>query len=158
MFSVDSTFSEDEGGTQPFDSFLRDLLRAADHVQDYRPAFHLIADDFRDLVDEQFTTFGHGAWPDLSPRYEEWKRRVRPGRPIMVFDGTLRKQLTVPGGGGVEEYNAKSMLLGTGLPYAEAHQRGQGHMPRRQLIPHISEERVRAWTKIIQRHIIEGPE
>ena len=33
-------------------------------------------------------------WPPLSPEYAERKRKLRPGRKILVYDGNLRQSLT----------------------------------------------------------------
>jgi hypothetical protein len=48
---------------------------------------------------QAFTTEGATSgsrWPDLSPRYAAWKRKVRPGRKILVFSGDTRERFLMP--------------------------------------------------------------
>lgn len=94
-------------------------------------------------------------WPALSPRYAGWKARVRPGAPLMVFDGDLRRSMTSPRGG-VFEVSATGFEVGTDVPYARYHQDGGGSLPRRLLIGDVTREQKRALVKMLQRDIVEG--
>lgn len=37
-----------------------------------------------------------GRWPKLSPGYAKWKRRVFPGKKILVLSGEMKERFTVP--------------------------------------------------------------
>jgi hypothetical protein len=39
---------------------------------------------------------GSGRWPKLSPGYAKWKKRVFPGRKILVLSGEMKERFTVP--------------------------------------------------------------
>lgn len=83
-----------------------------------------------------------GGWPPLSPRYAAYKARVRPGRPMMVFNGALRKSLTPSTIGGAVNNNPgavfrpgpTSMEIGSSIKYARAHQLGLGRLPQRRIV------------------------
>ncbi len=55
---------------------------------------------FRPNERKLFSTQGASGgrrWKPLSPAYKKWKRKKRPGRKIMTFDGKLRDSLTKKG-------------------------------------------------------------
>lgn len=122
------------------------LSRFGENVRDMRPFWiDVFAPQFFADQRENFETFGGkvGGWPPLSPRYAAYKSKVRPGRPLMVFDGWLKTSLTSKGGpiGAVrnERFSvfkpmAQSLLIGSSAPYAKAHQLGLGRLPQRRII------------------------
>ena len=74
-----------------------------------------------------------GAWAALSPSYAAWKEGVRPGMPILQFDGALRAALTTAAAANAHrEWTAANFVFGTaGLPYASFHQTGTSRMKPR---------------------------
>jgi len=77
---------------------------------------------------------GGGRWQSLSPSYAKRKRRLRPGRKILVWDGDLRKSLTRRGGEHIQRsYRSRRWVLsvGTSNRVAEYHETGGGNLPRR---------------------------
>jgi len=96
-----------------------------------------------------------GKWAPLSPPYARFKARVRPGRPLLVFDGDLRREMTVPGKG-VYEVGNGSMTVGTDLPRAAYHQNGTPNMPARPLMGPARKADTRHFAKILQRWIQES--
>lgn len=122
------------------------LSRFAENVRDMRPFWiESFAPRFFADQRENFESFGGkvGGWPPLSPRYAAYKSKVRPGRPLMVFDGWLKTSLTSKGGpiGTIrhERFSVfkpmpTSLLIGTSAPYAKAHQLGTSRLPQRRII------------------------
>lgn len=144
-------------GAEPF---ARTLRRFSDHLEDATPAFEAMAEYQVGTVNarqfaEQGTAETGGKWAPLSPPYARFKARVRPGRPILVFDGDLKREMTVPGKG-VYEITRRGMTVGTDLPYAKYHQRGTGSMPARPLMGTPREADTRQFEKILQRFIVTG--
>lgn len=143
-------------GAEPFARVLR---RFSDNLADATPAFEAMAEYQVGTVNaRQFAEQGSaetGKWAPLSPPYARFKARVRPGRPILVFDGDLRKEMTVPGKG-VYEIHRRGMTVGTDLPYAKYHQKGTPNMPARPLMGPPREADTRQFEKILQRFIVTG--
>jgi hypothetical protein len=100
------------------------LAEYADTIDDWRPAFREIEKLFYAHERNLFRTIGKGRsrdqWPqwealsDRGPRggYKAYKKRVRPGRPILVFDGTLRRAATGGSGAIKGRITKTSMLVG----------------------------------------------
>jgi phage gpG-like protein len=147
--------SFDSGGAEPFAL----LLRRWDHnIQDARPAFEAMARHQLTVNARQFKEEGTsetGRWAPLSPLYGRWKARVRPGKPLLVFDGDLKKTMTVPGKG-IYIVRPTSMTVGTAIPYAKYHQNGTPNMPARKLIGEPRKADSARFGKILQRWIIES--
>jgi hypothetical protein len=73
--------------------------RFGEGVKDWRPVFKLIAEDYRKGEIEQFATqggSGSGGWKQLSEKYGKWKEEQKPGTPLLVFNGFLRKAAINP--------------------------------------------------------------
>ena len=94
------------------------LVQWADVVDDWRPAFRDIEKLFYRHERELFATSGRGKssqrwpkWEKLSKRYGAYKKRVRPGRPILTFDGALRRAAS-GGSGSIRRVRRDSLLLG----------------------------------------------
>lgn len=142
-------------GFKPFASL---LTRFQDHVQDAEPVFQAMADYVRTMNQKQFDKQGayYGAlWSPLSPKYGAWKARVRPGKPILEFDGTLRESLTQRPFG-IDEITSKSMTVGTGLDYAPYLQNGTKRMPARPILGRPTREDTKQWAKMMQSFIVKG--
>jgi phage gpG-like protein len=86
-----------------------------------------IADDFRQMVAEQFATRGESGgtpWADLAP---STRRRKKSGAGILSNTGALFNSLVDPDAPGhVEAGDNLSLEIGTDLPYAMFHQTGAG--------------------------------
>jgi phage gpG-like protein len=139
------------------DAFALQLRRFEHNIGDATPAFEAMARFQVGTVNaRQFKERGTvetGRWAPLSPLYGRWKARVRPGKPLMVFDGDLKRSMTVPGKG-VYIVRSNMMTVGTAIPYAKYHQKGTPTMPARKLIGKPRKADTREFAKILQRHII----
>lgn len=116
-------------------------------------AEHVRTTVFRRTFDQQ--GLDGARWASLSPRYAAHKARVRPGRPILQFDGDLVESMTTPRGGIAEAWDT-GFTVGTDVPYARFHQDGTPTMPARPMVGPLQQRDKRQLVKIIQRHIIEG--
>jgi phage gpG-like protein len=79
-----------------------------------------------------FTNEGEGEWLPLTPRYATWKAKHYPGEPLLSVTGRLRRSLVsrdTPES--VYEADARSLTVGTIVPYAVYHQAGTSRMVRR---------------------------
>jgi phage gpG-like protein len=151
-----SVLSFDSAGAEPFSLVLE---RWQDNLGDARPAFEAMAQyQVKTVNGRQFREEGSvetGKWAPLSKDYGRWKARVRPGRKIMVFDGDLKRSMTVPGKG-IYIVRSTSMTVGTSVPYAIYHQKGTPMMPARPLIGAPRKKDTRQLGKILQRWIVES--
>ncbi|QKY78961.1 hypothetical protein Jinkies_13 [Arthrobacter phage Jinkies] len=148
-----ATLSFDSAGAQPFTLTLQ---RWQQNLGDASPAFEAMALHQLAVNARQFNARGTaetGKWAPLSPLYGRWKARVRPGKPLLVFDGDLKKTMTMPGKG-IYIIRPTSMTVGTAVPYAKYHQNGTPTMPARKLIGDPRKSDTREFGKILQRHII----
>jgi phage gpG-like protein len=151
-----SVLSFDSAGAEPF---VKVLERFQHNLGDATPAFEAMAQYQKKTVNaRQFDEQGSvetGKWSPLSPPYGRWKARVRPGRPILVFDGDLRREMTTPGKGVYQVWRS-GMTVGSDLPYAQYHQNGTPGMPARPLIGTPRKQDTRHMVKILQRFIVES--
>lgn len=133
------------------------LARWQHNIEDATPAFEAMAQYQTKTVNaRQFAEQGTvetGRWSPLSPPYARWKARVRPGRPILVFDGDLKREMTVPGKGVYQVWRS-GMTVGSDLDYAKYHQNGTPGMPARPLIGTPRRQDTREMGKILQRFIV----
>jgi phage gpG-like protein len=152
---VPALISFQGAGLEPFS---RELRKYGDNLGDTTEAFEAMAQYQVGTVNKrQFDEQGSaetGRWSPLSPPYARFKARVRPGRPLLVFDGDLRREMTVPGKGVYEIGNGR-MTVGTDLPHAKYHQNGTPTMPARPLMGPAREADTRHFGKILQRWIQE---
>lgn len=148
--------SIDGAGAAPVSLMLR---RWEHNLGDTTQAFEAMAEYQVGTVNKrQFDERGSaetGKWSPLSPPYARFKARVRPGRPLLVFDGDLRREMTVPGKG-VYEIGNGSMTVGTDLPYAKYHQKGTPNMPARPIMGPARRSDTREFSRILERWIIES--
>lgn len=144
----------------------RELRRFTERARNMRPVWNHLTNDFLRIERRQFASegaYGAGGWAPLSPIYREWKERAYPGRPIMVLSNALKRSLTRKPLG-VQRYTETSMELGTSVPYARHHQRGNPrhnafgkivNLPARPVVALTEDDRVR-WVKDVQRWIVTG--
>ncbi len=140
-------------------------------LADLSPALREIADDFREMVAEQFATQGSAGGTPWAPLAASTLRRRRgAGVGILYVTGALLRSLVEPGARAhIEEIDGGSISLGSSLPYALFHQTGtgrgfgqsvvsaparRGDLPMRPVIV-ISGERSDAWVEIVRRHLEE---
>ncbi len=102
-----------------------DLLQA--QLGDLSPSMGLIAEDFRQMVAEQFASAGAAGgtpWAALAP---STLKRKRGGAGILQASGALLDSLTDPESPDhVEMIGNQSLAIGTDLPYANFQQTGAG--------------------------------
>jgi hypothetical protein len=110
------------------------LTALAAQITDLRPLWALTRIKANGWLREQFETegdFGGRAWAPLSPVYRETKANLKPGNPILVFNGALKRAATA-----LRPVSTPRMLmLFVDDPKAEWHQDGTSRMPARQIIP-----------------------
>lgn len=144
-------------GSAGFDDFSLTLDRFRGNVLDAKPVFQAMAEFQVGTVNKrQFDGQGTpetGAWAPLSPPYARYKARVRPGRPILVFDGNLREAMTVPGKGIFEVTNT-GFVVGTDIDYAKYHQNGTPLMPARRILGSPRKKDTQQMVKMLQRWIV----
>jgi len=143
-------------GTKPVTAVLQ---RWQNNLGDATPAFEAMASYQKKTVNaRQFKEQGSvetGKWSALSPPYARWKARVRPGRPILVFDGDLKREMTVPGQGIYDVWRS-GMTVGTDIEYAIYHQKGTPGMPARPLIGEARRRDTLHFAKILQGWIVNA--
>ena len=144
-------------------------------LADATPALRRIADDFREMLTQQFASQGRAEgtpWAALAP---STARRRGPGATILYSTGALLRSLRDPGAPDhVEELAYQSLTLGSRLGYALYHQTGAGRgfgltqlsapapsgtgrgraLPRRPIIV-LSGARTERWVEMVRQQIEE---
>lgn len=124
-------------------------------LEDWSPLWNDFAEAFAKREAIWFDRQGEGSWADLSDPYAEWKAKVRPGKPKLVFDGDMRASLTSVGH--VILGQSKTMLsLGTTDPKAKFHQKGTSKMPARPVLVPVLRLKA-AFARLLHRHIEYTP-
>jgi len=121
------------------------------------PALREIAEDFREMVAQQFASEGRAEQTPWPPRkLAGGAARARSARPrpadgpLLVRSGALRASLIGPSAPEhLEEADQRTLTLGSRLPYAMFHQTGTRRLPARPLLV-LSDERARRWTGIVR--------
>lgn len=137
----------------------RDLTRWAHAAEDMSPAFADIYDDFRKVERRQFDSegsYGSGGWAPLRP--STVASRSGSAHPILrsvgADSGRLRRSLTTKGArDAIARLTSDELVMGTKTPYAQFHQRGTKHMPRRRIVE-LTEADKKRWAKIIQAYLV----
>ncbi|MCC6131042.1 MAG: phage virion morphogenesis protein [Acidobacteria bacterium] len=142
--------------------FVRGFNRFAEEMKDLREPFGVIAQDYAEIAERNFTAEGSPVkWAPLSPRYARRKARLRPGRPILQFDGTLYASLRGvadgSGPGTVRQIYPRRAELGTIVPHAIYHQKGTRFMPAREP-EQLTERDKERWARILHEWVIKGLE
>lgn len=115
------------------DSIARPLTKRMEGLRDFRPAFRVIAAEFREMEQVHWNTAGgySGGWAALNPRYSRYKARKVGARGILVRSGALRTAALRPDVTmGVKTLNIRVHNKKLGW-----HQFGTPHMPARPVVP-----------------------
>jgi hypothetical protein len=104
---------------------LLDLRRVS--IEDMTPPIREFGDFLvRFHIPYQYSSLGSPAkWPPLSPKYKRYKERVRPGAPLLVFNGTMKA------GFGYDVRGRGDLFIRNTQEYARYHQTGTRKMPAR---------------------------
>ena len=115
--------------------FKNSLNKAIKNIGDMRfPLGEISRDIFKTTI-QNFTLKGSGKYPPLSKRYRDFKKRVKPKAPILVFSGALRDSVTKKGNKDTILKIGKQFLIqGTKIPYAKYIQEGTKKMPIRKFL------------------------
>jgi phage gpG-like protein len=135
----------------------RELLAMTERIENVFPAFEAIATLFAEGEKKQFESegeWGSGTWSPLSPKYAAWKLRRFPGTKILERTGALKTSLTTRPFG-IEQITARSMRLGSAVPYGRYHQDGGPRLPKRPPLA-MPEVQRRAIVKVLQRWVRTG--
>lgn len=142
------------------DEAARELGKWSTSLRNPRPAFEDMMDYLAAEQKDWFATKGEGSWPQLSEPYRTWKKKRFPKRGILHGPDTrghrglqLRDQLTKRPFG-IERVAGNSFTIGTDLPYADAHQKGEGRLPVRKPLKPLSPAMISALENILKTHIV----
>ncbi len=134
----------------------REILDMGDRALDARPAFRLIADDFRQFERARFDSRGEGTWRPLAPSTIAEKARKGQDPRILHATGRLRASLTErEDPDAYERIFPNFMLFGSSVPYAHYLQTGTRKMPARKPLGFTEEQKVTT-LKHLQRYIVHG--
>lgn len=117
--------------------FRRAFNRVGDHISDLRDVWARVQPAFYKIEEEQFKSEGvkgGGRWKALSPAYAKRKRRLYPGKPILQASGKLYAAMTSESPDSILIKTKDEFAVGTSLPYALAHQKGSGKLPKRPVV------------------------
>lgn len=125
----------------------------AKQLDDFRPLWDLLEENFYEtagyLFDSEGASGEHGKWAPLSPRYAAYKAAKWPGRKILERTGLLRESLTKRGAAGqFLTQDQGTMIIGTTVKYAAAHQFAKKRPIRRPIDP--SKNDVERWAMIAE--------
>lgn len=143
-----------------------DLERLRINGMSTKPAMAQIAQVITDANRDQFRQQGAhygNRWAPLSPAYKLYKTRVRPGRPILMFDGRLKKH-TAPvlaKNAGIYRVNNRKAEVGlhySQVPYAKSHQEGTKRMPARPIMGTPTRQDQKRMTKAMHAWLMNGLE
>ena len=105
------------------------MASLAGRIADLRWLWPQLAGEFYKREQAFFNAEGEGQWAALSEQYGKWKARYYPGQPLLRLTGNLSRSLiarTSPDA--VFEPEARTLTLGSSVPYAAAHH--YGYPPR----------------------------
>jgi phage gpG-like protein len=136
--------------------FDRTLTRFTELVDDLRPIWPGVLEDFREIEKQQFAGQGigdGGRWQPLSAAYAKIKAQEYPGKPILRRTDRLYNSLT--GNTADTSINAqpRRLSIGTRVFYGRFHQRGGGRLVQRRPIDLNEAQRTRL-VKTIQRRLL----
>ncbi|OLT09323.1 hypothetical protein BJF77_11080 [Kocuria sp. CNJ-770] len=143
---------------------MHDLTRFRQNITRAKPAFEGMAEHVANMQRHQFNTegkhYGPG-WAALSPGYQRWKAKRRPGRQILVFDGDLMAAAAPTSARGFDIYRINNRRMEVGVsdamtPHAKFHQDGTVNMRPRPIMGRPTRADQKALTKILHQHLIKG--
>lgn len=130
-------------------ALIRKLGKLKVDLRDFTGEMKRIGEYFvRFFTVEVFATEGDvfgEQWPQLSPRYELWKRVKYAGRGILVRSGKLQKGYRI-------NYGSDFARIYNPVEYAIYHHQGGARLPRRPLVK-IDEERKRYIIDVIKQAV-----
>lgn len=99
------------------------------------------------------------AWQKLSPRYAEWKRKVKPGRRILVFSGDMKERYTGAGANHIRRFiRPFTYAFGVISDKAWRHETGTGEgkqrLPRRSVL-HKSAADLREFVETLKQFYVK---
>lgn len=116
------------------EDYQRRLRGFAAQLVDLRPFWPTAARIARGWLKRQMDSegsWGGDPWEPLSPSYAAYKAATRPGRPMLWYDGPLRRAVFAPR----RIARPDSLELVIEEPKAAFHQEGTRRMPARPIIP-----------------------
>lgn len=141
-------------------SFAAVLDRYREAIEHPEPALERVMSDLEAAADAGFAAGRRplgGKWAALSSNYAAYKRVVRPGAPILTFDGDLRASLgRARGAGAIRVVSGQRMRYGTSISYAAYHQKGTPGMPARPVLPSGGARLQVLISKALHEHIINS--
>lgn len=137
----------------------RRIMRAGERGMDMRPIFHVLSDDWEDIMDEHFETEGARSgrrWRSLSDSRIAQKAAQDLDPRILHATLDLRKSLTShPVWGSIKQVRPHSLLRGTSIYYAEYHHEGTRRVPQRRVFVFTNRDRA-AWHDVMTDFVING--
>lgn len=139
--------------------FDRTFQRLDASFDDLRPIWPDVRDKFWQLEKAQFDSEGgsgrNGKWKKLSARYAAEKvRSYGGGLKIMQATGDLRASLTGQTADTIYRTTKEDITIGSSLPRAGWHHRGDGRLPQRKLID-LSDRQREDLMKVIQAGLVK---
>lgn len=136
------------------------LDRWRDAIQNPEPALRKVMIDLEDWSDAGFAAGRRpmgNRWAALSSNYRIYKSIVRPGAPILTFDGDLRASLgRARGDGAIRSIRGNRLTYGTRIHYAVYHNKGTRNMPARPVLPANGKILQGLVARAMQEHILES--
>ena len=128
-------------------------------LKDFSDIFKAWGKDFRERQHSVFRSEGafegRQRWQELSPAYKDWKDIYYPGANILERTRRLWDSLVSEGDPDhVYSVSKDEFKIGTSVPYAIFHQRGQG-VPQRKVIQ-LTEPQKTDWTQICRKEVWEN--
>jgi phage gpG-like protein len=102
-----------------------------------------------------FTLKGDGKYEELSTLYKKRKSRIKPSAPIMVYSGALRDSIVGDTKDSILRVTEFSAVIGTSLPYAAYHDRGNENLPMRKPL-FLTKKMVEQMIKTYEANIEKG--
>ena len=148
-------------GADPLKATTDEVVKRANAPFTLTRAGKLLSKDFHAHMRQTFSKGGRSKykWAPLTDNppgrgYASYKRRVRPGRSLLVFDGDLKASLT-GGSKGIYDARARHLVLGSRVPYARYHQDGTRRMVARPLFI-LTRGVNERWSDIVRDEIFKG--
>lgn len=106
-----------------YQSALAQVKRITKGLQDFRVPLTEMHKEYIKSARKNWTDEGSPVkWAKLNPDYKRWKQKVKPGRPILVFTGKLRKSVLGKSRHTIRVIKRKFAEFGTKHPLAGIHQ------------------------------------
>ena len=137
----------------------RQLFRGAAAAGNMKPVLEEVGLDMMYVIGLNFASQGRrggGSWRQLTPEWLARKMAAGLSPEILVATGALHDSMTQPGDPDqFYQVTNRSIKLESRLPYAEAHQHGNDHLPARPFVHFMPSDRER-WVKMCERYLREA--